>query len=88
MPAGFEVGLAGLKVQKPISAWQRLGVRRADGQALPRRQLLASIILPQQGESQPAFMVYENFRTTLKWNRSNYFALAVGHLSDGIAAGS
>jgi membrane-bound lytic murein transglycosylase B len=85
LPAGFDQSLAGLDTRKPIGQWQALGVRRADGSSLPARQLSASIIIPDEGNPQEAFMVYENFRTTLKWNRSNYFALAVGLLSDAIA---
>lgn len=86
LPAGFDRNLAGLDTRKSIDRWQALGVRNPDGSNLPGRQLSASIIIPDQ-ENQPetAFMVYENFRTTLKWNRSNYFALAVGLLSDAIS---
>jgi len=30
------------------------------------------------------FLVYQNFKKILKWNTSNYFAIAVGVLSDSI----
>ena len=33
------------------------------------------------------FLVTSNFDILLKWNKSNYFALAVGKLSDKISAG-
>jgi membrane-bound lytic murein transglycosylase B len=46
----------------------------------------SSIILPQKGQMKPAFVAYHNFHVILKWNRSDYFALAVGHLADGIGA--
>ena len=84
LPEGFDSALTGLKVSKRISEWQALGVRRADGRDLPTRDLQASIVLPQDGEMSPAYMVYENFRVILKWNRSNYFAIAVGTLADAI----
>jgi len=86
LPGGFDPAMADLKVRKPIGAWQTLGVRRADGGDLPARQLSASIVLPEKGKMSPAYMVYNNYRTTLRWNRSTYFALAVGLLSDGIGA--
>ena len=86
LPADFDRAMAGLKVRKPIGAWQALGVRRADGGDLPSRQLAASIVLPEKGKMSPAYMVYNNYRTTLLWNRSTYFALAVGLLADGIGA--
>lgn len=86
LPDNFDRAMADLKVRKPIAGWQALGVRRADGTDLPTRQLSASIVLPEKGKMSPAYMVYSNYRTTLKWNRSTYFALAVGLLSDGIGA--
>ena len=30
-------------------------------------------------------MVYNNFHTIMHWNRSTYFAIAVGALADAIA---
>lgn len=85
LPAGFDSGLVGLDMKKRISDWQALGVRRADGTDLPTRDLQASIV--QAGDSGPHFMVYDNFRAILKWNRSTYFAVAVGTLADKIGAG-
>ena len=87
LPAGFDRAMADLKVRKPIGDWQAMGVRRAGGGDLPSRQLAASIVLPEKGKMSPAYMVYNNYRTTLLWNRSTYFALAVGLLADGIGAG-
>ena len=87
LPSDFNATLADLKVRKPISGWQALGVRRSDGSDLPARQLFASIVLPKKGQIWPAYLVYNNYRTILRWNRSTYFALAVGLLSDGIGAG-
>ena len=75
-----------ISVRKSLSEWQKLGVRRADGGDLPvRAELQASLAVPE-GEKGPALLVYENFRTTLKWNCSILFATAVGTLADRIAA--
>ena len=87
LPSDFDLALVDLKVRKPIGGWQALGVRQPDGGDLPTRQLSASIVLPEKGKMSPAYLVYSNYRTTLRWNRSTYFALAVGLLSDGIGAG-
>ncbi len=83
LPPGFDPALAGLEVVKPIGQWQALGIRRTDGGDLPTRQLDSSIVLPE-GLSGPAYLVYNNFRVLLKWNRSNFFAIAVGTLADRI----
>ena len=96
LPEGFDLSLEGLDVVKPLAEWQALGVRREDGRDLPARQLPASLVLPDGVESAAeagkppgppgvAFLVYDNFRTTLKWNRSTFFAVAVGRLADRIA---
>lgn len=99
LPQGFDLQLATLDVIKPLSEWQDLGVRRDDGQDLPTRPLPASLVLPNgekapegvghgkdgwAGTSGAAYLVYDNYRTTLKWNRSTFFAIAVGYLADGI----
>jgi membrane-bound lytic murein transglycosylase B len=83
IPAGLDTALIGLGVRKPLTVWQELGVRRANGDDLPTVPMQASLLLPA-GPGGPAFLVYENFRTLLKWNRSTYFALAVGQLADGL----
>ena len=85
LPAGFDLALVGRKITRPLAEWQGLGVRRADGRGLPTRDLPASVILPG-GEDGPAFLVYHNYGTILKWNRSDYFGVSVGFLADRIGA--
>ncbi len=82
LPAGFDFDLSGLKRRRSLADWQRLGVRRADGSDLPIVEgMQASLILPG-GYRGPAFLVYQNFRTIMVWNRSILYAIAVGHLAD------
>ena len=84
LPRDFDLGLTGRKIRKRIGEWQKLGVRRLDGSDLPRRQLRSSIVLPDKRKRAPAFLVYDNFEAILKWNRSDFFAIAVGYLADRI----
>jgi len=42
-----------------------------------------SLIVPM-GHRGPAFLVYQNFRVILGWNRSQLYALSVGYLADRI----
>ncbi|MBL4720779.1 MAG: lytic murein transglycosylase [Alphaproteobacteria bacterium] len=85
LPTGFDQKMVGLKTKKTIQEWAALGLTKANGAPLPRSDLSASVIQPAK-EGGPAFLVYKNYRVILKWNRSHYFAMAVGHLADRIAA--
>ncbi|MGZ8995622.1 MAG: lytic murein transglycosylase [Rhodospirillales bacterium] len=85
LPQGFDLTLSGLETQKPLAEWQRLGVRNAEGRALPAVDLSASLVLPGGIVGGPALLVYPNFRTIMAWNRSILYAVAVGHLADRIA---
>ena len=86
MPKNFDLSLIDLKIAKPMAEWEALGVRKIDGSALPSRQLVGSLVQPKGGNGQ-TFLVYNNYRTILKWNRSTYFAMSVGHLADLIGDG-
>ncbi len=73
--------LADEKIQKKLQLWAAAGVRSADGSSLPEANLTARLVMPS-GSDGATFLVYSNFDSILKWNRSNYYALAIGHLSD------
>ena len=68
-------------VNKKISEWAKMGVRNLDGSNLPEVDIDAYLVYPE-GVDGRKFIVYENFKTILKWNRSLFFGLAVGRLSD------
>ena len=83
LPSGFNATHATLNIKKPLHDWHQLGVRRENGARLPLSAMDGSIVLPG-GRKGPAYLVYENFRVTMKWNRSQYFAISVGLLADAI----
>jgi len=84
LPKDFDLSLVSLKIQKPMAEWQALGVRKISGADLPSRQLMGSLVQPKGGNGQ-TYLVYNNYRTILKWNRSTYFAMSVGQLADKIS---
>jgi membrane-bound lytic murein transglycosylase B len=86
LPAGFDARSTGLDVKRPTGEWSRLGVRSIDAGPLAGREGDASLVMPD-GASGPAYLVYDNFRTIMKWNKSTYFATAVGYLADSMARG-
>ncbi len=85
LPAGFDARYTGLGVRRPVAEWNRLGVRSADAIPLSARQSEASLVMPD-GSDGPALLVYDNFRTIMRWNKSTYFAAAVGYLADRMVA--
>jgi membrane-bound lytic murein transglycosylase B len=83
LPKGFDLLHASMDAKKTLREWSALGVRRANGMPLPQADQEGAIILPQ-GHQGPAFLVYENFRVIMRWNRSINYAVSVGHLADRI----
>jgi membrane-bound lytic murein transglycosylase B len=84
LPPQFNKLLLGRETVKSISAWSKLGVKQADGNALTANKTLkASIVVPNKTGGK-AYIVYQNYNVIMKWNRSLYFATAVGILSDAI----
>ena len=71
------------KKRQPLPDWAKMGFTSIDGNALPERALMARLVLPDGPEGR-AFLVYANYDAILRWNRSNYFAIAVGQLSDAM----
>ena len=70
-------------VSKKINEWSKLGVTNLDGSKLPEVNIDAYLVYPE-GKEGRKYIVYENFKTIMKWNRSLFFGIAVGTLSDMI----
>jgi membrane-bound lytic murein transglycosylase B len=81
LPAKFDLK-SNLNARRTLEQWQKLGVRKEDGGDLPTAAFTAQLLVPQT--SSRAFLVYENHRAILAWNRSTFFALAVGQLMDAL----
>ena len=81
LPNGFAYEEADLGTVLPVAKWKKHGVKTAAGEALPASEEPASIYLPAGGRG-PAFLVFPNFRTILKYNNAASYALAVCLLAD------
>lgn len=86
LPNGFNYRMAGKDGTRPVADWTRLGVRPARGGNFGNASARVRLLLPV-GRHGPAFLVTQNFDAILAYNRSNAYALAVGHLADRIAGG-
>jgi membrane-bound lytic murein transglycosylase B len=86
LPAGFPYQEAELDIEKPVSHWQKLGVTRFNGQALPALSGDTAILL-LAGHRGPAFLTTKNFKAILKYNYSTSYALSVAYLGDRVMGG-
>jgi membrane-bound lytic murein transglycosylase B len=67
-----------MTVRRPLSDWQRLGVRRLDGSALPKIERSASLV----DVGTRKFLVYPNYDAILGYNCAHYYALTVALIAD------
>jgi membrane-bound lytic murein transglycosylase B len=87
LPNGFAYEDADLDNVFPVAKWKKRGVKTAAGEALPASDEPASIYLPA-GARGPAFLVFANFKTILKYNNAASYALAVCLLADQLKGAS
>jgi membrane-bound lytic murein transglycosylase B len=84
VPNNIDATLFDLKTAHPLSFWEARGVRLPDGAALPVDPTIQASLMRMNDDSNQSFLVYDNFKTILKWNNSRYFGAAVGMLADHI----
>ena len=84
LPSGFDYADADIDTRKTLAQWKAEGVRKASGDPLPATDESGAIIVPA-GTHGPAFIVFDDFRTILKYNNTQSYALAVCLLADRIA---
>ena len=84
LPGDFDYTAAGLDRSRALAAWRALGVRDTSNQIVPDLAIDAALLVPA-GSDGPAFLAYDNFAVIMRWNRSEFFALSIGHLADRIA---
>jgi membrane-bound lytic murein transglycosylase B len=85
LPQQFDYQLANKEV-KTISEWGALNIKQGNGVALPTNDIEARLRVPA-GHEGPAFLTYSNFRIIMRWNNSEFYAIAVGQLANQIAGG-
>ncbi len=69
--------------ERTLAAWEKLGIERVSGQAFPRPADRATLWRPN-GADGPSFLLLGNFGVIKRYNNSNLYALAVGHLSERV----
>ena len=85
---GYEVSVSNRAMKhvgrsRTIGSWAKLGVRRVAGRKFRSSKQRAVLKFPA-GRSGPAFLLLKNFFVIKRYNNSDKYALAVGHLADQI----
>lgn len=93
---GFEVTvpdtvschLEGPDQGRPVRDWAALGVNRISGRPFPEHELNGEgYLMMPAGRNGPAFLVTPNFYVLKEYNKSDLYALFVGHVGDRIQFG-
>ncbi len=85
LPDGFNTGLAGRGTTRSVTDWTALGIRDINGRAVADHGP-ASLLLPD-GPRGPAFVIFRNFTTLLRYNNSEFYVIGIGHLADRFRGG-
>lgn len=83
LPKSVSCALEGPDAGRKISDWEKLGIKRINGKAFPahERKGVGYLMMPA-GRSGPAFIVTQNFYVLKEYNKSDLYALFVGHGGD------
>jgi membrane-bound lytic murein transglycosylase B len=86
VPKKFDFMLADRSRQFTLHEWEQRGIRRPGGEPFPRAGARAYLLLPA-GSQGPGFLLLHNFRVIMRYNPSEAYALAIGHLADRLRGG-
>ncbi len=87
VPQGFNYLHADRAKSYTIAQWEHLGVKRAGGKPFPRNTDKAFLLAPA-GADGPGFLMLGNFRSIMRYNPSEAYALAIGHFADRLRGGT
>ena len=82
LPKGFKKSRANIHIERSRDYWAKLGIKPKNTKK-HLANLPGALIIPDGKDR--AFVVYNNFRVILKWNRSICFALTVCLFADEIS---
>jgi membrane-bound lytic murein transglycosylase B len=83
LPEGFDYRHVWSETSARLGDWAAAGVLRANGRPFPREDDVGRLYLPMGGYG-PVFLILPNFGVIKRYNNSDSYALAVGHLADRI----
>ncbi|SLN38998.1 lytic murein transglycosylase [Ruegeria meonggei] len=88
VPKSVSCALEGPDQGRPIHDWSAMGITRVSGKAFPKHEMSGEgYLMMPAGRNGPAFVVTPNFYVLKDYNKSDLYALFVGHVGDRIQYG-
>ena len=88
VPTDVSCALEGPDQGRKIAQWEALGITRVNGKPFPRHERRGEgYLMMPAGRHGPAFIVTPNFYALKEYNKSDLYALFVGHVGDRIQFG-
>lgn len=88
VPPSVSCTLEGPDQGRTITAWEAMNIKRVSGRPFPDHERTApGYLLMPAGRNGPAFIVTPNFYVLKEYNKSDLYALFVGHVGDRIQYG-
>jgi len=88
VPPSVSCALEGPDQGRPIRDWAAMGITRVSGRPFPQHELAGEgYLMMPAGRNGPAFLVTPNFYVLKDYNKSDLYALFVGHVGDRIQYG-
>lgn len=88
VPANVSCSLEGPDQGRSIADWEALGIKRVSGRPFPAAERTGpGYLMMPAGRMGPAFLVTPNFFVLKDYNKSDLYALFVGHIGDRIQFG-
>ncbi len=84
LPKDFDENEIGLDKKYDLKTLKNKGVLLPDGRDIPVVNGMQASIVAPDGVDGSIYVVYDNYRAIMKWNKSTYFATCVGLLADQI----
>lgn len=82
LPWNFDFSQTGRRNKKTIAEWRKQGVKTIKRQKLGFDTATQAAVITPEGKKGRAYLVFNNFDVIMKWNRSENYALAIGHFAD------
>ncbi|MEM7617582.1 MAG: lytic murein transglycosylase [Pseudomonadota bacterium] len=84
LPSGFDKSLISSKKVHNLNKLADMGVTLYDGGQISNLANDKVSLVQPDDETNETYLIYNNYKVLLKWNRSLYFATAVGLLADNV----